>query len=584
MGVVYRARSASGRPLAVKVVHAHYADDEEFRVRFRRELAAARRVSGAFTAPVVDADPDADRPWMATLFIPGENLGTHVRRHGPLPLDRLRELATGLAEALRELHRTDVVHRDLKPANVMLAEDGPRVIDFGISRAAVFHDGQRLTDTGRVMGTPPYMSPEQLADPREVGPPADVFSLGSVLVYAATGSGPFDGDSPYETAIRVVEGAPRLDGVPDELRPVVEQCLDKSPDARPTPAELLALLHGAPPPPRARSAAPAPSGAHRLPLAGVLGVVGLVLAVVAAFFLVRTLLHDDAKPPSRQSADLPSGYRAWQSRTGGGADVPGMFASCAADGKDWLICAGNDVAGVRFALADGEVGWQRSVDPTPDDMSSDDGAVIGIGGGHVLVHTNADEADADGETSTSHYRILSLETATGKVRWERPAGHGEMPPAPDPVYGGVALLPTGVVTFTGENGSSYALLDRASGRIRWTAPVPADESCVLHAAGDSAYLVCTTETPERTRLGRLDPETGRPTWIPLGTGYFTWLGEHRGRILLVDQPQDTYARLHAVDPAELLPAAAGRPGSTAGAPPAQPAAAARSAPAAQPKS
>ncbi|MER7174137.1 protein kinase domain-containing protein [Streptomyces mesophilus] len=579
MGVVYRARSASGRPLAVKVVHAHYADDEEFRVRFRRELAAARRVSGAFTAPVVDADPDADRPWMATLFIPGENLGTHVRRHGPLPLGRLRELATGLAEALRELHRTDVVHRDLKPANVMLAEDGPRVIDFGISRAAAFHDGQPLTDTGRVMGTPPYMSPEQLTDPREVGPPADVFSLGSVLVYAATGRGPFDGDSPYETAIRVVEGAPQLDGVPDELRPVVERCLHKSPKDRPTPDELLALLHGAPLPPRTPSAASAPPPARHLRPAGVIGVIGLVLAVVASFFLVRTLLDDDAKPQAGQTADLPSGYRAWQSRTGGGTDVPGTFASCAADGKDWLICAGNDVAAVRFALSDGEVGWQRSVDPTPDDMSGDDGAVIGIGGGHVLVHTNADEADADGETSTSHYRILSLETATGKVRWERPAGHGEMPPTPDPVYGGVALLPTGVVTFTGENGSSYALLDRASGRIRWTAPVPAGEGCTLHAAGDSAYLMCATETPERTRLGRLDPETGRPVWIPLGTGYFTWLGEHRGRILLADQPQDTYARLHTIDPSKLLPAPAARPAHAAepaawpatAEPPAQPA-------------
>lgn len=176
MGVVYLARSASGRRLAVKVVHAQYADDDEFRTRFRREVAAARQVSGAFTAPVVDADADASRPWMATLYIPGEDLGTHVRRHGPLPPPQLRELAAGLAEAIRDIHRAGMVHRDLKPANVMLAEDGPRVIDFGISRATELAAADVLTQTGRVMGTPPFMSPEQFSSPQDVGPAADVFS------------------------------------------------------------------------------------------------------------------------------------------------------------------------------------------------------------------------------------------------------------------------------------------------------------------------------------------------------------------------------------------------------------------------
>ncbi|MEV4784874.1 PQQ-binding-like beta-propeller repeat protein [Streptomyces tuirus] len=148
MGVVYLARSASGRRLAIKVVHNQYTDDDEFRTRFRREVAAARQVSGAFTAPVVDAD--AAHPWMATLSIPGADLGTHVREHGPLPLPRLR----GLAEALRDIHRAGVVHRDPKPANMMLAEDGPRVIDFGISGAAEFAASDVLTQTGRIMGMP----------------------------------------------------------------------------------------------------------------------------------------------------------------------------------------------------------------------------------------------------------------------------------------------------------------------------------------------------------------------------------------------------------------------------------------------
>ncbi|MET7703563.1 serine/threonine-protein kinase, partial [Streptomyces sp. NPDC005485] len=257
MGVVYLARSASGRPLAIKVVHGQYADDDEFRTRFSREVAAARQVSGAFTAPVVDADADAPRPWMATLYIPAENLGTHIRDHGPLPLDRLRDLAAGLAEALRDIHRAGVVHRDLKPANVMLADDGPRVIDFGISRAAEFGVADALTQTGRVMGTPPFMSPEQFSSPQEVGPAADIFSLGAVVAFAATGRGPFDSPSPYETAVRVVDGEPQLEGLPDELRPFVELCLQKHPKSRPTPDELLALLsHGTPPAPRPAPDAP----------------------------------------------------------------------------------------------------------------------------------------------------------------------------------------------------------------------------------------------------------------------------------------------------------------------------------------
>ncbi|MFF8933899.1 PQQ-binding-like beta-propeller repeat protein [Streptomyces paradoxus] len=242
MGVVYLARSASGRRLAIKVVHSQYADDDEFRTRFRREVAAARRVSGAFTAPVVDADADAPHPWMATLYIPGADLGTHVREHGPLPLPRLRGLAAGLAEALRDIHRAGVVHRDLKPANVMLAEDGPRVIDFGISRAAEFAASDVLTQTGRVMGTPPFMSPEQFASPQDVGPAADMFSLGSVLSYAATRRGPFDSPSPYETALRVVEGEPDLTGIPGELLPFIRLCLEKKPKDRPAADELFTLL------------------------------------------------------------------------------------------------------------------------------------------------------------------------------------------------------------------------------------------------------------------------------------------------------------------------------------------------------
>ncbi|MFE1173495.1 PQQ-binding-like beta-propeller repeat protein [Streptomyces sp. NPDC058773] len=239
MGVVHLARSPSGLVLAVKVIHAEFAQDPEFRGRFRQEVAAARRVSGAFTAPVVDADPDAERPWMATLHIPGPTLSDHVKRKGPLAVDEVRRLASGLAEALRDIHRAGVVHRDLKPGNVLLAADGPKVIDFGISRPS---DSEMRTETGKLIGTPPFMAPEQFQRPREVGPAADVFALGSVLVHAATGRGPFDSESPYLVAYQVVHDEADLAGVPPELVPLVESCLAKDPADRPTPDALMKLL------------------------------------------------------------------------------------------------------------------------------------------------------------------------------------------------------------------------------------------------------------------------------------------------------------------------------------------------------
>ncbi|MGW3038187.1 endo alpha-1,4 polygalactosaminidase [Streptomyces sp. NPDC001178] len=243
MGIVYLGRSDSGRQVAVKVVHAPYAQDEEFRTRFRQEVTAARRVSGAFTAPVVDADPDAEQPWMATLYIPGRTLSDTVAKDGPLRGRALRVLALGLVEALRDIHRVGMVHRDLKPSNVLMAEDGPRVIDFGISYAV---DNEALTMTGRLIGTPPFMSPEQFAAPREVTGASDVFSLGSVLAYAASGNRPFDGRSPYLTGYQVMYEAPDLNGVAEPLRSIAERCLDKDPAARPGLDELRRMLRELP--------------------------------------------------------------------------------------------------------------------------------------------------------------------------------------------------------------------------------------------------------------------------------------------------------------------------------------------------
>jgi outer membrane protein assembly factor BamB len=222
----------------VKVVHEELAEDPAFRRRFGREVAAARRVAGPFTAPVVDADPDADLPWLATAHVPGVALGAAVAAHGAWPERSVRALGSGLAEALDAIHRADVVHRDLKPSNVLLAPDGPRVIDFGISMAA---DDTKLTTTGAVVGSPGYLPPEQLVG-REVGPPGDVFALGALLAYAATGTGPFGGGPAHGVSYRVVHEDPDLERVPEGLVDVVARCLAKDPRQRPRVPELIGEL------------------------------------------------------------------------------------------------------------------------------------------------------------------------------------------------------------------------------------------------------------------------------------------------------------------------------------------------------
>ncbi|MFI1096393.1 PQQ-binding-like beta-propeller repeat protein [Streptomyces sp. NPDC020917] len=241
MGQVFLARSPAGRPVAVKVVRPELGEDGEFRRRFAREVAAARRVNGAFTAGVVDADPDGSPAWLATVYVPGVPLGEAVAAHGPWPARSVLALGAGLVEALEAIHAAGVVHRDLKPSNVLLASDGPRVIDFGISAAT---ETSMLTRTGTTMGTPGFMSPEQLTgDP--VGPESDVFSLGELLAYTATGTGPFGTGSAHALSYRTVHEQPDLDGLPPELRAVVADCLAKRPGERPTVPALLDRLTAA---------------------------------------------------------------------------------------------------------------------------------------------------------------------------------------------------------------------------------------------------------------------------------------------------------------------------------------------------
>ncbi|MFB8139834.1 serine/threonine-protein kinase [Streptomyces parvus] len=257
MGTVYLARSRGGRPVAVKVARPELAGDPHFRERFRAEVAAARSVGGFHTAPVVDADPDAAAPWLATAYIPGPTLSALLEAEGPMDEARLRGLGAALAEALAAIHGCGLVHRDLKPGNIIMAADGPRVLDFGIARAL---ESTRLTATGTAFGTPGFLAPEQ-AQGQEVDGAADVFALGAVLVAAAGGSA-FGAGTPMGLMYRSVHEPPDLAAVPEGLRPVLAACLAKAPEERPTPAGLLDLF--------VPDAVPSPPAAAYAPTAAVI--------------------------------------------------------------------------------------------------------------------------------------------------------------------------------------------------------------------------------------------------------------------------------------------------------------------------
>src|SRR4051812_28783886 len=230
MGRVYLGRSPAGRLVAVKTIRDDYAEEPDFRDRFAHEVAAARRVSGVFTAAVVAADPEAEVPWLATAYVPAPSLSRLVETCGPLPVPAVRWLAAGCAEALESIHSVGLVHRDLKPSNVLVSLDGPQVIDFGVARAV---ERVQLTTSREALGTPAYMAPEQARETRRIGPASDVFSLGSTLLYAATGHAPYQGETTVDVLVRLATEDPDLSGLPPELAGTVARCLDRDPDRRP---------------------------------------------------------------------------------------------------------------------------------------------------------------------------------------------------------------------------------------------------------------------------------------------------------------------------------------------------------------
>ncbi|MEW2623965.1 PQQ-binding-like beta-propeller repeat protein [Streptomyces sp. NPDC048106] len=520
MGVVYLGVSVSGRQVAVKLVHGPYAQEEEFRTRFRQEIAAARRVSGAFTAPVVDADPDAERPWMATLYVPGSTLSEVVEKQGPLSQRDLRALGLGLTEALRDIHRVGLVHRDLKPGNVLMTEDGPRVIDFGISRAS---GDQNLTTTGRMIGTPPFMSPEQLASPRKVTQASDVFSLGSLLVFAAVGTGPFDTDSPYITGYQVVHGTPDLGGVPEALLGIVERCLDKDPSARPELTDIHRMLQALPESdatgspmtgqsanprrhPTSRSATTTSADAatdtdsdsdtgtgtgtgKRRRARVLLTALGAALAVTGLGIGVGFFVSgpDTTAKATARAASLPDGWRPW--RTALRSDVKGVpldydSPGCVTEGSA-LFCGGTGFTAARIDAASGRTLWRTGTRPQGAQP-------IGVRDGLVYVYE-----DPDDETR----RVVALDATTGHRRWQRDINKSQ----------DAVLYDGGLLTLSPDYSSFVAY--GPSGKELWRAP-SLNEVCTPSALGGAPYALCSAGTEPGqapVELMKLGPDSATET-------------------------------------------------------------------------
>jgi hypothetical protein len=291
MGRVYLAFTRAGRPVAVKVVRPEFSGDEEFRHRFRQEVAAALRVHGLYTAEVLDADPDASPPWLVTAYVPGPSLQQAVAEHGPMPPQTVLALVAGVAEALQAIHGAGVVHRDLKPSNVLLAADGPRVIDFGIARAA---EATAMTRTGMRVGSPQFMAPEQ-AEGRPVSPATDVFALGSLAMFAATGRPPFGDGSEAAILYRIVHQEPDLAGCQPPLRELIGRCLAKDAAERPSPDAIIGHC-------RERTAGPAaPTAEPWLPPA----VAADLVNHAAPATLPATLAAPPGQPATPLAAALP---------------------------------------------------------------------------------------------------------------------------------------------------------------------------------------------------------------------------------------------------------------------------------------
>jgi outer membrane protein assembly factor BamB len=512
MGEVYLAETVSGLRLAVKVVRSEHAEDRTFRARFRQEVRAAQTVggTGTFTARVVDADTESERPWMATEFVDGPNLRDAVLDHGPLPEEAVWVVAAALGEALIAIHAQGLVHRDLKPSNILLSPDGPRVIDFGIVRAL---EATALTRTGTVVGSSGYLSPEQIRNNAQVGPPSDVFSLGTVLAYAATGREPFGEGQDAVILMRILNGDVDLSGVPELLRAVVEACLARDPDERPTPATVVEVTGYTSQVLRQRlrpdwftAVEPLEEGERWMPERGA-SMQGSRVEFLAPLTVVGT--------PSRKQA-APSRRRLLQGL------AAGALAAAGAGFGGWLLSRdGDDVGGVgtkdgtksdsgasRYSAPPPRpavVAWRHSTDglgggtgpcvalsPARDTLYvggligalhalTPDGAVLWEMDLGAMVQAPAVNADAVYCVVGSGRRLCAV-APKGRVRWQRDFSDEPYYMAPV-VIGRLVIVSTDVSV---KKGSVRAY--RYDGSVGWTVRMPDPLSFVPVAADGVVYV------------------------------------------------------------------------------------------------
>ncbi|MFD5148581.1 PQQ-binding-like beta-propeller repeat protein [Streptomyces sp. NPDC058401] len=574
MGDVYLATTDSGRPVAVKTVREEYAADAGFRRRFTQEVAAARAVNGAYTVAVVDADTEADIPWLATEFVTGPSLHEAVARHGPLAGPALQVLAAGLVEALTAIHRARIIHRDLKPSNILLTRDGPRVIDFGISKPTA---DALPTASGEIVGTPGFMSPEH-ATGEQLTPASDLFSLGAVLAFAATARPPF-GEGPAAVLVyRSAEEPPDLDGVPRELVGLLVRCLDRNPARRPAPAELAEAFRYGPAVGtdwmgeaertvrrRERDLARVlkdPNGTRRRLL--LLG--GALLATTATGGTARALWpgQDGGSPPKAWSATLP---RAGMTPVGCGpeavvcADRTGMAGYARADGRTlWsstaetgILPVGDgsrvwtvDSAGLVQArdARDGTTLW-RSAEAVPGAQSVAlpmPGLLLVTGQGGALHAYDATGGSKrwTGTALGTPYRLQAMASADLLV---------------------VMLLSDRITSGT----VRFTALDGATGRQRWSL-----DAQDLYAPPTGSTLYALTADLALAAVGGRDGSTvwSRPSGLPPVavtislTGYRTSLSLHQGVLTCVPlgllTPPDDPVGTAAFDPAQGAPLWSGR--------------------------
>jgi outer membrane protein assembly factor BamB/predicted Ser/Thr protein kinase len=515
MGRVYLGQSPAGRRVAIKVIRADLAQDPVFRRRFAREVAAVRSVSPLFTAPVVDADPDAEAPWLATTYIDGPSLGSWVREHGPMPPGAVLTLGAGLAEALSSIHRAGLVHRDLKPSNILLDDNGPHIIDFGI---ALSLDATRLT-TSSGLGTPSYMAPECL-EGDEVGPAGDVFSLGATLFFAATGRSLVDEGTVYAQITQITRGRFDLSPLPRELRPVVLGCISHRAKDRPSADELTRAFvdagvaapqpgwQGSDSTPTRPVHPPVPSRLPRrrlLVLAGVLGagaVAGATGGVLRGLDAGRT----NRGPVRARSAALgrrsdgPGSVR-WQARSGVrpfgavlGSGDPGTRVLVDADSRI-IAVQGSEVYAVDLA---GQRLWTRQFS----------GAVPGL------------RRWGDGVLVVDAARLYLLDGATGKaffgldlVEAER-AAWGGSPPADRPIeIHRIEVLPGRAFVNLG---TAIVAVDRTGRRV-WRNPVPVRPDGRRGTSPDPLVvdptrLVTIDVLDQVVQVGLYDAGTGKRRW------------------------------------------------------------------------